>query len=534
MNARPWVIYCRVSTEDQTHGVSMTIQEAQCRAMATAQQATVGALITDDASGKNLKRQGIQQVLEAMKAKRIAGVFVWKLDRLTRSLRDLVHIMELLDANGVALVSLHERIDTSGPMGRFTLHLFGSLAQFERETISQRVKASRDHLKAKGCWSGGCVPIGCRRIGERGNYQLEPDPATAPTVRAAVAAYLSGSGLNDLADLLHKGAALPRRPTATNVARLLRNPWLVSVGLISQAEADRAEAQLQSRNPLASNRDKKAPMPIAKSPKTARVWPLHGLAFCGRCGSAIIGATAKGRGNVVHAYLRCAGRNRRTCEATDLPAPAWESAIIRKVVAAANNGEWLQAWSSYSSRCLESSRVELDKRQGLEIKLNANQAAIARILTLVESGSSPLESARTRLAALETEARAIRESINSLGGAQIAAELAESQRAMMQASITTAASVLPTASPDQVNALLSGLVSRITIRDEPASIVIDLLIPRPLISEGGGFESLSHLVDRSGKVIEPAPVLRYEMRQVRRGQGYVVEDAVSLLGAGLK
>jgi len=147
-----WIIYLRVSTDDQAaNGVSLAMHEAQCRAMAAATGVDRVEVITDEGySAKSLKRPGMERLLAAVYARQIAGVLIWKLGRLTRSLKDLIVLIDRFTPGNVALVSLQEKIDTSGSMGRFTLHLLGALAQLERETTAHRVKSAIDHIRANG------------------------------------------------------------------------------------------------------------------------------------------------------------------------------------------------------------------------------------------------------------------------------------------------------------------------------------------------------------------------------------------------
>ena len=116
-------------------------------------QAGCEKVITDTASGANAARPGLDKVRELLRAG--DTLVVWRLDRLGRSLKDLIASVAWLEEQGVALVSLQETIDTSTPAGeRLTFHLFGALAEFERNLIRERTQAGLTAARARGR-SGG-------------------------------------------------------------------------------------------------------------------------------------------------------------------------------------------------------------------------------------------------------------------------------------------------------------------------------------------------------------------------------------------
>ena len=134
--------YARVSTGDQ----SLSLQQDAL------QQAGCGTLYEDVASGKNTDRPELSNCLKALRAG--DTLVVWRLDRLGRSLPDLVQIVAQLEARGVQLESLQERIDTSTATGRLVFHLFGSLAEFERNLIRERTLAGLAAARARGRQGG--------------------------------------------------------------------------------------------------------------------------------------------------------------------------------------------------------------------------------------------------------------------------------------------------------------------------------------------------------------------------------------------
>ena len=160
-------IVVRVSTDKQADGgVSLEAQTAKVRAMADVQDAHLLEVVTDaGVSAKTLQRPGLARVLGLVRARAVDMVLVAKLDRLTRSVRDLADLLDVFAKHGVALVSVAESLDTGSAAGRLVLNVMASVSQWEREAIGERTRDALRHKKANG-ERVGTVPFG---------YQLGPD-----------------------------------------------------------------------------------------------------------------------------------------------------------------------------------------------------------------------------------------------------------------------------------------------------------------------------------------------------------------------
>ena len=187
-----WLGYIRVSTDKQADsGLGLAAQRAKLEAWAAF--TGVDLVIIEDAgvSGSTLDRHGRRRVEEALSrghfyrtsdgvmlpgAQRTEGVVVMKLDRVSRSLRDLLGLIDrhFCGRDAPGFVSCSEAIDTTTPIGRFVLTIFGALAQLEREITAERTRDAMQAAKAQGRLVGR-VPVGMRRI-EEGSSELEPDP----------------------------------------------------------------------------------------------------------------------------------------------------------------------------------------------------------------------------------------------------------------------------------------------------------------------------------------------------------------------
>jgi site-specific DNA recombinase len=136
-------------------------------------------------SGGNIERPALQRLLADIAAGRVDVVVVYKVDRLTRSLADFARLVEIFDAQGVSFVSVIQQFNTTSSMGRLTLNVLLSFAQFEREVTGERIRDKIAASKKKGMWMGGIVPLGY----DASERTLVINPAEAETVRHIFALY---------------------------------------------------------------------------------------------------------------------------------------------------------------------------------------------------------------------------------------------------------------------------------------------------------------------------------------------------------
>ena len=202
-------IYTRKSTEHNLDLAfnSLDAQREACEAYIKSQAHEGWRLIPDHyddggLSGASLDRPAVQSLLADVRAGKINIVVVYKVDRLTRSLADFAKLVELFDRHGVSFVSVTQSFNTTSSMGRLTLNVLLSFAQFEREVIGERVRDKIAASKRKGIWVGGPVPLGYRCIGKK----LVVVPEEAETVRTIFRRYLDLGSLGALtADLDRSG-----------------------------------------------------------------------------------------------------------------------------------------------------------------------------------------------------------------------------------------------------------------------------------------------------------------------------------------
>jgi DNA invertase Pin-like site-specific DNA recombinase len=165
--------YVRVSTEEQAReGISLDNQRAKITAYCALNELELVEIIEDAGkSGKDLNREGMQALMESIRTRSVDSIVVYKLDRLSRRVRDTLQLMELIEKQRIAFHSITEKIDTKSAMGKFFLNIMASMNQWERDTISERTRDALQ-LKIVKHERAGQIPFGWYLAGD-GNTLLE-------------------------------------------------------------------------------------------------------------------------------------------------------------------------------------------------------------------------------------------------------------------------------------------------------------------------------------------------------------------------
>ena len=186
-------VYTRKSSEEglEQDFNSLDAQRESCEAFVKSQAGEGWRLIKqhyDDGglSGATMERPALQKLLADIGEQQVDVVVVYKVDRLTRSLADFAKMVEVFDAHGVSFVAVTQQFNTTTSMGRLTLNVLLSFAQFEREVTGERIRDKIAASKRKGMWMGGCPPLGY----DARDHQLLVNEAEAETVRDIFQRYL--------------------------------------------------------------------------------------------------------------------------------------------------------------------------------------------------------------------------------------------------------------------------------------------------------------------------------------------------------
>jgi len=341
--------YMRVSTEEQAQsGYSLAGQRDKLDLFTQLQGYAIGGWYRDDGvSAKDLNRPEFQRMMS--EAQRGDVIVVYKLDRLTRSVRDLDELLREFDKRGLHFRSVTEQFDTTTATGRLMIRMVGEFAQWERETIAERTAFGKQKKMAAGEWGGGRPPFGYtlapseRMKGGRTLMRLVPDLDAAPLVAAIFDRYLSGHGLRSISTWLNEkvGArsALGRKFDSVKVTRILQNPMYLGMlqsgdrlipsdhkPLVTREIFDRVQETFDLRKQMAPR-------------QATGVFVLSGVAKCGVCGGTICVGKAGPKGRQAGQYwYRCRNYTyARGCggegkSLTSAPGPAMEAQLVQKMV----------------------------------------------------------------------------------------------------------------------------------------------------------------------------------------------------------
>jgi site-specific DNA recombinase len=466
-------LYQRISTDEDHQPTSLKTQrerlERYCEAM---EDWRIVAAHEDQASGTSIDRPGLQAALDLAREKRIDLLLVYRVDRLSRKVRQLAALCEELDQLDVVLKSATEPFDTGSPAGRMMLQMLGVFAEFEHATIVDRVTAGLERRVREGKWMSGRTPYGYTRDNE--TKLLVPDEVKAPVVRRIFQLYAEGKlGTTAIARTLDAEAApSPRKsgwsPNALQL--ILANPayrglvrWNgdthsgLHEPLVDDDTFEKAQEILRRRGEDASLR--------RGNPSD---FLLSGLVRCHHCGRAYVGTSAHGR-NGRYTYYACSTRYKygpSKCNGDRLPKDRLEAAVLTQLAELYRDGRVIYEALADLATTAESERPEVEEQ------LASTRAEIARVESKLERYFEGFEEGRLAAELFQERVRGHRDRLETLREreADLASLLAtQAHTPPDTAALTGLADQLETIianeSPEQAKELLRLLVKDIQVHD---------------------------------------------------------------------
>ncbi len=365
-------------------------------------------------SGGNMERPALQRLMADVEAKKVDAIVVYKVDRLSRSLLDFSRIMETLDRHGCSFVSVTQQFNTTHSMGRLTLNILLSFAQFEREIIGERTRDKMSAARKKGKWVGGTVILGYDLDREARKLVVNEDEARM--VREIFALYQRHRSILATVEELNR-RGVPRKSwvaksgkttgggpwTKSNLTLLLTNvTYLGKVdyqGKIYEGEHepiinDSIWAKTQAL--IERNAKKRGG---ARRVKFGGM--LKGLLKCGSCGCSMI-HTFTSKGATRYRYYVCQNATKqgaRVCTTRSIPAQEIEDFVVDRIAA-------IGADSELVDRIEKNARNQSEERMAA---LDAEKTQIEKALRYqakLVAGIVGLPNATRRLADLEDQLRA--------------------------------------------------------------------------------------------------------------------------------
>ena len=464
-------LYTRISTDEENQPTSLASQRERLEAFCKVQEDwRIVAHHEDRATGTKLDRPGLQAALTLARQGRIDQLLVYRIDRLSRKVRQLASIAEELDGLGVILRSATEPFDTSSAAGRMMLQMLGVFAEFEHATIVDRVTSGIERRAREGRWPNGRIPFGYARNEQK---HLIPDERTAPVIRRIFKWYAGGRlGAAAIARRLDaEHAPAPARGwqpavvlwVLANEAYVGRVHWRQETfpglhePLIDQDTFDQAQALLKERGEdwalRASNRAD---------------FLLTGLVRCGRCRRAYVGMSAKGNGGT-YQYYACSGRQklgRKGCDGERLPKDKLEATILDQLTGLYRHGGLIRDAIEQAAKSNETDRAQLaERRASLAKEITRAERAIERYQEAFENGALDPARFKQRLSALDTRLDALQAQDQALVRELAADTPTTPDTAALHAVADHLAQVIATGDTDQTKALLRILIADLRVNN---------------------------------------------------------------------
>lgn len=436
MGKKKAAIYVRVSTMNQVDRDSLKTQEERLTAFCAANEYDVYRVYKDAGeSAKDTNRPALEELLADMKAGLIDVVVVTKFDRISRSVKDFMSLLELFSKTNVQFSSLGESFDTDRAFGRYMRNQLVLIAQLERETTAERVATDMRHRAIKGKWNGGVVPHGYRTQGllqkqfkDEGMdtasalgkatemcpaaKKLYVDPDEAEMIRWIYDTFIETNSIRKTTHLINAKGTRTRRGAlwaTSSIHRILTNPtytgkvwygkrktdpttgklvaqdedtWTVvdgeHDGIIELEQFEKAQAMLRSN--------------YFKPKRVGRTYLLSGLMRCGLCGGAMTGYTFTKKGtDKQYSYYKCnhyLQKGTTACSGQSIPALQIEDFVVETLMNLSKDTQFLSDKEKMLALLKEKvgsggGKAELAKLEGHERDLKVR---LDRLMDSLETG----------------------------------------------------------------------------------------------------------------------------------------------------
>jgi site-specific DNA recombinase len=388
-------VYTRKSSEEglEQEFNSLDAQREACEAYVASQKAEGWLLVPDryddgGISGATLERPALQRLLADIEAGRVDVVVVYKIDRLSRALMDFAKLVEVFDRNNVTFVSVTQAFNTTTSMGRLTLNILLSFAQFEREVIGERIRDKFAASRKKGMWMGGFVPLGY----DVKDRKLVVNEAEAKTVRMIFERFVKLGSATTLVHALRAEGVTGKQGKLVDkgyVDKLLNNRVYIGQA-VHKGTADPGEHQaIISQSLWGKVHGLLADSPRARAARTRTQTPalLKGLIF-GPTGRAMTPTHTRRGGKLYRYYVSTdvMKRDPEACPISRVPAAEIEGAVIEQLRVLLRSPEiivrtWRIARQSMEGLTEAAVRDALDRLDPLWDELfPAEQARIVQLL----------------------------------------------------------------------------------------------------------------------------------------------------------
>lgn len=481
-------IYCRVSTEEQANeGYSITAQLQTLRNYAGLYGwQVVKEYVDEGVSGKNISgRPAMQQLVVDVEKDEFDAVLVWKISRLSRNMLDTLTVLDKFEENSVKFISYSENFDTGSPIGRLVVQLMASIAEMERNTLSENVKLGMKQRALEGSWNGGVV-FGYDSV----KKELVINEKEAKVVQLIYELYLSGKGLKAIANHLNKRGYRTKRNryfSINGVAQILDNP--VYVGKISWLKVedwDTKRRKGKNPNPILADGKHQAIVTEElwhlvqvrrksksfKQRQSNEPFLLSSLLRCPDCGQGMVPSittyTRKDGTKRKHRYYVCSdfhNKGSSACRSNSIKAYEAENQVFERIVNFLANKEYfISTIQSLNKQSVHSISVLKRDLEQIEKKLIDIQQLQEKYLEAFEQNLFPVAILQERLQQVAKEKTELEQKKNELSIQLSSSDTKVIPHELVRFLLEKFVEVYQSSSREEKKQLLQLLIGKISIR----------------------------------------------------------------------
>lgn len=447
--------YVRVSTENQIENYSIDEQTERLEAYCKAKDYAIYKIYTDGGySGGNMNRPALNAMLADIEHKLFDTIIVYKLDRLSRSQKDTLMLIEdYFLANNIDFVSVSENFDTSTPFGRAMIGILSVFAQLEKDQITERFTMGRIGRSKSGLFhGGGNAPKGYNYI----NGHLEINTVEAEQVKEIFSLFLSGKSVNAISKIMTKKYNDNLWKNALQITNCIRNSIYIGKVKFKGVEYDGehqpiiSEDDFRRANELLKS-DDRIKYPAQKTPFRAG-FLLSSLVYCKNCGA---------RYSACHGYYKCYSRSKSTakfvkdpsCKNKNWKIDELDALVISEIHKIAIDDEYKKLFKK---------EEKTDDTKSIKDEISKIDSQINRLLDLYQISDIPIDTIKSKITVLTNKKDELNKLLNKN-------RRADNYKAF-QAALNRFEALDDTSGIDERRLLISTLIERITIDEESVNI----------------------------------------------------------------
>ncbi len=411
--------YTRISLDEEHQPFSLPAQKERIEAYCKSQgNDWVWAKHYEDmCTGTILERKGLQEMLKGARNSEFDCLLVFRVDRLSRNVRQLAQIVEELDKVGVSFRSITEPFDTATSAGRMMMQMLAVFAEFEHATIVERTIVGMEKKAKLGGWNGGGIPFGYNYDIDK--KQLIVNPDEAPIVKLGFELYVDKKmGSTQIAQELNKKGYRTRagnKWTSTTVIAIISRP--IYAGKLKWGDIERIG---QHQTLIETEKWIDAQKILEERRNSCRIRRANGsnyylsrIIFCGRCGHPMIGVSAKGRDKSKYQYYMCITRDKyskNSCDQDIVSKDKIERIVFEQMKAIFNDGRSLNKILEKVNEQLQKSRPLYEKElSSVENEIKEKEALLDKYFKAFESGKIAEEFCSERIKVFTEEVKQLKE-----------------------------------------------------------------------------------------------------------------------------